>query len=150
MLMMNTIENATRIGTKLKELRLSHGYTQSEVAMAAEIKQQTYSAYESGKRTPSPVPLYKIANYYGISADDLLKLCLELDDNVYYEAPAPTEAGVETEEYLKFCADNKYAYLTAEQKELLFYFGKLDISDRKDLIDYATHKLSRKLRGGRH
>lgn len=138
-----------KIGQKLKELRLAHGYTQSEVAMAADIKQQTYSAYESGKRIPSPVPIYKIANYYGISADDLLKLCLELDDNIYYEATPPTVAGVEMEDYLSFCNDSKYGSLTAEQKEMLYYFGKLDKSGRKDMIDYASYKLGRKLKGNR-
>ncbi len=136
--------DANKIGKKLKELRLSHGYTQSEVAMAAEIRQQTYSSYEGGKRTPSPVPLYKIASYYGIPADDLLKLCLDLDDSVYFEAKSPTEAGLETEEYLAFCAEKKYSGLTAEQKEILFFFGKLDKNGRKDVLDYASFKLSRK------
>lgn len=136
--------DANKIGEKLKELRLSHGYTQSEVAMAADIRQQTYSAYESGKRTPSPVPLYKIASYYGIAADDLLKLCLNLDESVYFDAKSPTEAGEQTKEYLAFCKKKAFSGLSAEQKEILYYFGKLDREGRRDLIDYASYKFSRK------
>ena len=140
---MSKKETANKIGEKLKELRLSHGYTQSEVAMAAEIKQQTYSAYESGKRTPSPVPIYKIASYYGISADDLLKLCLDLDENIYYDALPPSEDYKKTEDYLSFCKNIRKSELTAEQTEMLYYFMKLDKEGRRDVVDYASYKLNR-------
>ena len=135
---------ANKIAEKLKELRLSHGYTQVEVAVAADIRQQTYSAYESGKRTPGPVPLFKIASFYGIPVDDFLKLCLELDDNVYFDAPAPSAAGLEMMDFLDFTSDNTLSNLSPEQKELLYFFSKLDKSGRRDLIDYASYKLSRK------
>lgn len=137
-------EDVKRIAEKLKELRLSHGYTQVEVAVAANIKQQTYSAYEAGKRVPSPIPLYKIANFYGIPVDDFLKLCLELDDNIYFDAPAPSSAGLEMADYLEFTASKALSKLSSEQKELLYYFSKMDKAGKKDLIDYASYKLSRK------
>ena len=132
-----------RIAEKLKELRKAHGYTQSEVAMAADIRQQTYSAYEAGKRTPSPVPLYKIASFYGIAVDDFLKLSLELDEDIYYDALPPSEKVFEMSDYLTFYNDEKYEELSTEQREMLYYFSKLDAAGRRDIIDYATHKLKR-------
>jgi len=141
--MTNNIDE-NRIAEKLKELRLSHGYTQADVAMAADIRQQTYSAYESGKRTPSPIPLFKIASFYGIPVDDFMKLCLELDDNVYFDAPAPSTAGLEMMDFLDFTSDEALSKLSSEQKELLYFFSKLDKSGRRDLIDYASYKISRK------
>ena len=75
---------------KLKELRKAHGYTQDYVAAALGVVRQTYSHYESGRRTPNPGTLYKLAGIYGISVDDLMQLSLEIDRNIYYDAPAPT------------------------------------------------------------
>lgn len=137
----NTSNN---IGKKLKELRLAHNYTQSEVAMAADIKQQSYSAYESGKRIPGAIPLYKIASYYGIPADDLLKLCITLDDDVYFDKLPMSERGIESTDYLVFCNDPRYSGLKAAQKEILYYFSKLDSIEQKDIIDYAEFKLIRR------
>lgn len=134
----------TRIGTKLRELRKAYNYTQSEVAMAADIKQQTYSAYESGQRTPGSVPLYKIASYYGIPADDLMKLCIDLDENLYYDERPMSYLGINTEDYLSFYNDPKHGSLTHQQKELLYHMSKLDACDRKELIEYAAFKVSRK------
>ena len=141
---MSDTMTTNRIAEKLKELRRSQGYTQSDVAMAADIRQQTYSAYEAGKRTPSPLPLYKIASFYGITVDDLMKLCFELDEDVYYDALPPSVKGLEMSDYLSFFSDEKYSELTQEQKEILYYFSKLDAAGRQDMIDYATHKLKRK------
>lgn len=64
------------LADKLKELRLAHGYKQAVIAGAIDIKQATYSNYELGKRTPGSVTLYRIASFYGMSADDLLKLSI--------------------------------------------------------------------------
>ena len=137
---MHQKNTSNRIGEKLKELRLSHNYTQSEVAMAAEVKQQTYSYYESGKRTPGVAPLYKIASYYGIRADDLMKLCVELDENIYYDAVSMTKEGEQMSDYLKFYNDPRYAELSPDQRELLYYQSKLTVSSRKELTEYASFK----------
>lgn len=142
---MSEKNNSKKIAEKLKELRLAHNYTQSEVAMAGEIRQQTYSAYESGKRMPSPIPFYKIASFYGLSTDDLLKLCLELDNDIYYDALPLGADALEMSDYLSFINDMKLADLTQEQREMLYYFSKLDAAGRRDMIDYATYKLKRKI-----
>jgi DNA-binding XRE family transcriptional regulator len=43
---------------KLKELRKAHGYTQDYVASICDVARQTYSHYETGKRTPSSEILF--------------------------------------------------------------------------------------------
>lgn len=58
--------------TKLKELRKVYGFTQDYVASALGIARQTYSHYETGKRTPSSEALFKLAGLYDISVDDLM------------------------------------------------------------------------------
>lgn len=140
---MSDKKSSRRIGEKLKELRHAHNYTQSEVAMAAEVRQQTYSYYESGKRTPGAGPLYRIASYYGLAADDLMKLCIDLDENVYYDAVEISENGVKTADYLRFCNDPKYNELSPDQKKLLYYQSKLDVNDRQELTEYAEFKFER-------
>ena len=57
----------------LKELRLSAGYTQQEIADILKIDRSTYAYYEAGKTEPNILKLKKIANLYGISSDDLLE-----------------------------------------------------------------------------
>ena len=45
--------NNRLIAAKLKELRKLHNYTQDYVASALVIVRQSYSHYETGKRTPN-------------------------------------------------------------------------------------------------
>lgn len=56
---------------KLKELRKVNNYTQDYVAEVLGVVRQTYSHYETGKRTPDAEALYKLAGLYNISIDDL-------------------------------------------------------------------------------
>ena len=63
---------------KLKELRKAHNYTQDYVAAALGVVRQTYSHYESGRRTPGPDILYKLAGLYNITVDDLMQLTITM------------------------------------------------------------------------
>lgn len=62
------------ISQKLKELRLSRGYTQAEVARGINCSPNTYSRYESGAREPSHDTLKLLAEFYGVSMDYLYGL----------------------------------------------------------------------------
>ena len=137
------------IGEKLKELRKSHGFKQVDVAGATDIKQSTYSQYEAGIRAPSNVVLYRLASFYGISTDDLLKLCINLDDDVYFEARPHSDAGLEESEFLKFSGKKEYAKLSRDETELLFYFSRLMDGDRQEVLDFADYKYRYKRDGGR-
>ena len=134
----------SEISNKLRELRISHGYTQSYIADNIDIKQPTYQQYESGKRTPNVTTIYKIANFYGLTADELLKLCIPLDNDIYYDAPLPTKRSLEEAELVSFSTADRVSELKANEVSLLFYFSKLDEDEQKEVIDFTKFKLSQK------
>ena len=56
----------------LKKIREKKKVTQVRLSIAAEVSQETISAYESGKSYPSVETLIKIADFLGTSTDYLL------------------------------------------------------------------------------
>ena len=60
------------LGTKLKELRKQHEWTQVYVAKKVSVTSSVISAYENGIRQPSYEALIKLARLYGVSTDYLL------------------------------------------------------------------------------
>ena len=129
------------IGIKLRELRIDHGYTQADIAAALGITQQTYSQYETGRRTPNAVALYRIASYYGISVDDLLRLIVELDDSIYFDAPGLSPDGMGFVDYMDFMEQEKLKGFSQKEKELLYYFRKLGLDDQDEVVKYAVFRL---------
>lgn len=132
---------------KLKELRKAHGYTQDYVAAALGIVRQTYSHYEAGRRTPGPDTLYKLAGIYGISVDDLMQLTVELDPNVYYDAPGLTQSGEDLAGFLEYfnspSNQKKYRLFNNLEKELLYYFEKISDTDKREIIEFTKIKAHR-------
>ncbi|MEC2197805.1 helix-turn-helix transcriptional regulator [Bacillus subtilis] len=59
--------------TKLKKLRLEKKMKQQEVADKLGIARTTYASYEQGKREPDHETLIKIAEYYDVTIDFLLR-----------------------------------------------------------------------------
>lgn len=57
------------IGRNLRELRLSQGYTQKEVAECLGILYQNYQKYEYGT---TRIPLDKLAEIAGLFGEDVL------------------------------------------------------------------------------
>lgn len=133
-----------KLGQKLKELRKAHSYTQDDLAAALGVVRQTYSNYETGKRKPDSDALYKLAGLYGISIDDLLHLTVDIDRNIYYDAPCPTSSSKEIDEYISFINapenQKKFQTLNNTEKELLYFFQKLLSKDQKELIEIAKIK----------
>ncbi|MCB9913485.1 MAG: helix-turn-helix domain-containing protein [Planctomycetes bacterium] len=60
------------IGTRLKELRLSAGLTQVQLAHAAGITQNALTFYENDKKVPSAPRLAAIAKALGTTVEDLV------------------------------------------------------------------------------
>lgn len=60
------------IGERLIKLREEKGYLQRDVAEKVGIAPNTLSGYERNLRSPDPGTLVKLANFYGVSVDDLL------------------------------------------------------------------------------
>ena len=132
---------------KLKELRTVYGYTQDYVASALGVVRQTYSHYETGNRTPSSETLFKLAGLYNISVDDLMQLTIELDRNIYYDAPPPTQSSEDLAAFLEYFNNpknqKKYQYFSNREKELLYYFEKLDDIDKWEIIEFTKIKAHR-------
>ena len=59
---------------KLKELREESNVSQKEIANVLNIKQNTYSQYENGKRQLPIDVLIKLADFYKVTTDYILGL----------------------------------------------------------------------------
>lgn len=57
---------------RLKELREEEGLKQSEIAKLLNIKQNTYSQYETGAREISIDALIKLSSIYNVSTDYII------------------------------------------------------------------------------
>ena len=92
--------------------------------------------------------LYKLAGLYDISVDDLLHLSIDLDKNIYYEAPGPTQSSDDLAAYLDFFNNpsnqKKFQYNTNLEKELLYYFQKITDFDKKEIIEFTKIKAQKK------
>ena len=89
---------------RLKILRKNKGLTQTQVADAVELGRQAYAYYEKGERAPSPETLCKLADFFGVTVDELLGRTPQLFD----DARVP-----------KTEVQNLFDQLTAHQKELV-------------------------------
>ncbi len=59
------------IGSKIKQLRSSKGDTQEQLASALQISFQSVSKWETGVASPDIAFLPQIAEYFGVTIDDL-------------------------------------------------------------------------------
>lgn len=67
---MDNKELAVYVGEKIKQFRLSNGYTQTEVADKVGIGKSTIANYEKGFRSPRQKVLFQLADVFGVSIDD--------------------------------------------------------------------------------
>ena len=67
------LEFRRHVSTQLLKLRKKHRYSQQNIAWALYISQSYYHQIESGKSTLSLYLLIKLANFYGISIQELLE-----------------------------------------------------------------------------
>ena len=58
---------------RLRRLRKDAGLSQREVAERTGISEHMISAYEAGRNDPTLIMLYSLADYFGITLDELCK-----------------------------------------------------------------------------
>ncbi len=140
--------NNQLLSAKIKELRNAYRYTQDYVASALGIARQTYSHYETEKRTPNAEILFKLAGLYNISIDDLMQLTIDVDRTIYYDAPAPTQSSEDLAGFLDYFNNpinqRKYQHFNNLEKELLYYFEKISESDKREIIEFTKIKAHKK------
>ncbi|MFI4976253.1 MAG: helix-turn-helix transcriptional regulator [Caulobacterales bacterium] len=61
------------VGRNLKRARTASGLTQEELAVKSGFSQQFLSGIEGGKRNPTIVTIYEIAQALGVSHEDLVR-----------------------------------------------------------------------------
>ena len=66
---------------RIKDLREDHNLTQAEVAKYLNIKQNTYSQYETGQRQLPLSCLIALAKFYKTSTDYILELTNKKESN---------------------------------------------------------------------
>lgn len=61
-----------KIGLRLRRIRKQKGISQKELAEKIHVQRQTVSSYERGISTPDIYILIAMADYFGISMDELV------------------------------------------------------------------------------
>lgn len=64
---------------RIKEIRETYGYTQTEIAKVLHCTQQTYSRYETGEITIDVNNIILLADFYHTSVDYLLGLTSQIE-----------------------------------------------------------------------
>ena len=68
-----------KIRYRLREIRISKGFTQQEIANLLNTTQQQYSKYETGAQELPARHIVTLCQFYKVSADELLGI--NLPDN---------------------------------------------------------------------
>ena len=61
------------VGKNIKEIRLSKGLSQKRLSECIGVSQSSIDYWERGKRTPSIEACIKLADYFGVSIDSLVR-----------------------------------------------------------------------------
>lgn len=112
---------------RLKELRLQKGVPQQKVAKYLGVSRQAYSNYENGNRNPDNEVLLKLAEFFEVSVDYLLRGDEALND------PGVTDP----ENDLKAAFFEGAEDLPTEELEMLW-------QDAKEYINYKIEQRRRK------
>lgn len=66
--------NRAKAGGMIRDARIRHGMTQSELAKRLNVKQGTVGAWEIGYAFPRPKSMVKLCEILKIPVEDLLKV----------------------------------------------------------------------------
>lgn len=143
----DTVMNAHAFAEKLKLLRKSHNYNQVDVAEAIGIARQTYSNYETGKRTLNADLSIRIAEFYHISIAELLSPAITGETADCYQDHSVFVDAVNMDAYMKFIEresnPRRRSVLDYYELQLLFYYEQLERLDREEIIEIARMKYRR-------
>lgn len=69
----NYVKGAIKLENRIAELRKENNMTLKQLAKELNIRDNTLSQYETGKRNPQMGLLQEIANFFGVSMEYILK-----------------------------------------------------------------------------
>ncbi len=110
---------------RIKELRKKRNVTQIRLSIAAEVSQETISAYENGKAEPKMEKLVRIADFLNTTTDYLL----ERTDN---DAPLKEVTNDIVDEQLNELINNYARLNNYQRKDLIWYSGIIENKDLKN------------------
>ncbi len=150
------------LGDKIRNLRVSHKYTQEDLALKIKVSKSAIGMYEQNRRSPDLETLLKLSDIFEVSVDYLLGKDTHTTPSTNRSIPAEddrllkyfhkikeaeTLSDAECETLTKFFPGAKY--LTAEDQELLDYYHELSKKDQRwimgqmiDLIKKADEQAS--------
>lgn len=108
---------------RIKELRKKRNITQIRLSIAAEVSQETISAYENGKAEPKMDKLVRIADFLNTTTDYLL-------GRIDNDAPLSDLTNTIVDEQLNELINN-YARLNNYQRQDLIWYS--DVIENKNL-----------------
>ena len=109
---------------RIKDLRKKRNITQIRLSIAAEVSQETISAYENGKAEPKMDKLIRIADFLNTSTDYLL----ERTNN---DAPLSDTTNQVVDEQLNELINNYARLNNLQRKDLIWYSGIIEQKDLK-------------------
>ncbi len=101
----------TKISENIKRLRKSLGLTQTELAAALQITQQSITAYENGKKKPTLEKMKQMALLFSVSLDDLIG-----------------------EQELNISVEKKTVHKNSRDAQMQKYFVQLKPEDQKAIL----------------
>ena len=104
-----------RFSKNLKKIMNKHDKSQSDLVRDLNFRQATVSDWLNGKKYPRMDKIEKLANYFGISINDLL---------IQTASPAPLT-------------------LTAQEETHIQKYRQLDADGKEDVDDYVDMKLAK-------
>lgn len=132
------------LGEKIRNLRMSHSYTQDDLAKKLKISKSTIGMYEQNRRSPDLDTLLEIAHIFQVSVDFLLgnsssqvnkvHTNLSLEDTSLLEYFHKMKNSTSFTWSDKALIKNFFPYtvvLRQEEHDLLEYYNKLSIEDQR-------------------
>jgi len=79
------------IGANIKKLREKKGVKQQEIAELINMHRSNYSKIENGQREIAVIALNKIANFFGITVDELINMDQDISAEIQVEDKSTLE-----------------------------------------------------------
>lgn len=125
------------LSNKLRELRISHGYTQEYIGNYLNITRQGYAHYEKGGRTPDNQTLLHLASLYSLSIDELINNNF-IPNTLHEDATYSTNERLNTENSK---TRNVVHPNNSIEKKLLENFRQLTPNIQLDILEYVKYRV---------